>query len=158
LPRLDGSPRTVTVRQGGFPPGYELVRSEVHLYAEGKEIGTNVAERSLRLTREEAHQYLVMEHIAGHKGDTLPPAMALGLTVADLAPSVDAARLQDVIYVKVNAEGVPLGAFHDADLIKPAGPAVERLVAVARFLPALRRGKAVDGVARLTFADLIQPD
>jgi hypothetical protein len=157
LPPLDRTPRAINVREAGFPPGFELVRSEVHVYADGQEIGTNVADRSLRLTREEAHQYLVLEHLAQHKGGTLPPGVVLGLAAEDLAAYGDGARLQNVIYVKVNREGVPLGTFLDAELIRPAGAALERLVAVARFTPALRAGRAVDGVARIRIADLVRP-
>jgi hypothetical protein len=158
LPLLDQEPRTITIRQGGFPPGYEIVRSEVHLYEAGREIGTNVADRSMQLTREEAHQYLVVEHLASHKGETLPPSVALGLAAEDVSPLLDPAGKADVIYVKVNAEGVPIGAYRDAELIRPAGAAIEHLVAVARFMPALRKGRAVDGIARLTLADLVQAD
>ncbi len=154
LERIGPEPQKVRVLQGGFPEGYELVRSTVHLYGSGLEFGTNVSDKNVRLTREEAHQYLVMEHVAAHKGATLPPAVALGLATADLQAHFDAAQLEQSIYVKVGRDGLPLGVFRDAEGIRPGGEVLERLVAVARFTPALARGKAVEGVAKLRIAEL----
>ncbi|RXK56848.1 hypothetical protein ESB00_13565 [Oleiharenicola lentus] len=154
LEQLGPEPQKVRVMQGGFPEGYELVRSTVHLYGTGLEFGTNVADKSVRLTREEAHQYLVMEHVAAHKGATLSPGVALGLTAADLQAHFDPTQLEQAIYVKVSRDGLPLGVFRDAECIRPGGETLERLVAVARFTPALAKGKAVEGIAKLKLADL----
>ncbi|MDQ5979496.1 MAG: hypothetical protein QG602_2470 [Verrucomicrobiota bacterium] len=154
LERLDAEPLNVRVMQGGFPEGYELVRSTVHLYGSGLEFGTNVSDKSVWLTREEAHQYLVMEHVTAHKGETLPPALALGLDAANLRGAFDDAESQQVVYVKVSRDGLPLGVFRDAECIRPGGEALERLVAVACFKPALAKGKAVEGLAKLRIADL----
>lgn len=154
LEHLDAEPLKVRVMQGGFPEGYELVRSTVHLYGNGLEFGTNVSDRSVWLTREEAHQYLVMEHVSAHKGETLPPALALGLDAANLRAAFDDAQAQQLVYVKVSRDGLPLGVFRDAECIRPGGDALERLVAVARFAPALAKGKPVEGLAKLRIADL----
>ncbi len=150
LERIGPEPQKVRVMQGGFPEGYELVRSTVHLYGNGLEFGTNVSDKNVRLSREEAHQYLVMEHVAGHKGATLPPAVALGLADGDLP----ATQSEQQIYVKVSRDGLPLGVFRDADCIQPGGAELERLVAVVRFTPALNKGKAVESVAKLKVAEL----
>ncbi len=154
LERLDPEPVKVRVMQGGFPAGYELLRSTVHLYGRGLEYGTNVSDKSVWLTREEAHQYLVMDHVSAHKGATLPPALALGLDAASLHANYDDTQAQQVIYVKVSRDGLPLGVFRDAECIRPGGEVLERLVAVARFTPALAKGKAVEGIAKLKLADL----
>ena len=154
LERLGPEPLKVRVMQGGFPAGYELVRSTVHLYGRGLEFGTNVSDKSVWLTREEAHQYLVMDHVSAHKGETLPPALALGLDATNIRGTFDDPQAQQVVYVKISREGLPRGVFLDAECIRPGGEALERLVAVTRFTPALAKGKAVEGIARLKIADL----
>jgi hypothetical protein len=155
LERLDEKPVKFRILQGGFPPGYELVKADVHLYDAGREIGTNVADKNVWLTREEAHQYLVLDHLGMHKGATLPPALALGVNSWDVEPHYSPEQVKNAFYVKVAKDGLPKGAFRDAKCSQPSGDAyLDDLVAQARFKPALQAGKAVDGVVKLTIAEL----
>jgi hypothetical protein len=158
LDRLDERPVKVRVIQGDFPPGYELVRTRVHLYDGAREIGTNVADKNVWLTREEAHEYVVLDHITSHKGATLPPGLAFGVHDWELRPHYSAEEVQQVVYLKVTKAGLPLGAYRDEECHRRSGDAyLEQLLARIRFKPALQAGKAVDGVAKLRIADLVTP-
>lgn len=155
LDRLDETPLKVRILQGGFPPGFEMVKQQLHVYGAGRELGTNVAEKNVALTRDEAHQYIVIDHITTHKGATLPPSVALGVGAKDFYPHYGSEQVKQEIYVKVDKDGLPHGAFRDEDCAKPSGDDyLEGLVAHTRFKPALKAGKPVDGVAKLRISGL----
>ena len=130
-----------------IPPGFEILQSEFHFYTKGAEVASTQADKTVALSRDEAHEYLVMDHVATHKGATLPAAMALAATTpglrAQLADPVWPAQL----YVQVDPDGRPLGAFRDETCRQPADAAVAAVVATARFVPALKAGQPVAGVA-----------
>jgi len=155
LDRLDEPPLTVRFLKGGFPPGFELLKQQIHLYGAGRELGTNVAEKNVALTRDEAHIYIVIDHLTTHKGATLAPSVALGVSYKDFFPHFATEQLAQEIFVKVNKDGLPEGVFRNENCSEATSDAfLESLVAQARFKPALKAGKAVDGVARLKIADL----
>jgi len=155
LDRLDERPVKVRIIQGDFPVGYELLRYRVHLYDGDREIGTNVAEKNVWLTRQEAHEFVVLDHIAAHKGATVPPGLAFGVNEWDVKPHYSDGQAQQVIYVKVSKDGLPHGAFRDEECYRHLGDTyLDDLLARTRFKPALQAGKAVDGVAKLKIAEL----
>jgi hypothetical protein len=155
LDRLDETPLKVRILQGGFPPGFEVVRQELHLYGAGRELGTNVAEKNVTLTRDEAHQYIVIDHLVTHKKDTLPPSLALGVSRNDFYPHYGSEQVQQVIYVKVDKDGLPGGAFRNERCTEPSGDDyLEKLVSRTRFKPAIKAGKPTDGIATLKIVDL----
>ncbi len=155
LTRLDETPQKVRILQGGFPPGFELVRQEMHLYGAGYELGTNVAEKNVPLTRDEAHEYLVVDHIATHKGATLPPSVALGVGAKVFYPHYGSEQVKQEIYVQVDQDGRPHGAFRDEAGNQPFGDDfLEGLVGKTLFKPALKDGKPVAGVVWLKILDL----
>ena len=155
LDRLDEKPVKIRILKGGFPPGFEVLRQQIHVYGGGRELGTNVADKNVPLTRDEAHEYLIIDHLTTHKGATLPPAVAFGVNAWDVQPHYSAEQAQQVVYVKVTRGGLPQGAFRDENCSRRAGDSyLEQLVEQVRFKPALQAGKAVDGVAQLKIADL----
>ncbi len=158
LDRLDEAPLQVHILQGGFPPGFEMVKQQFHVYGAGRELGTNVADKNVALTRDEAHQYIVIDHITTHKGATVPPSVALGVGAKDFYPHYGSEQVKQEIYVKVDKDGLPHGAFRDEACAKPFGDEfLDGLVTRTLFKPALKAGKPVDGVAKLTILGLATP-
>jgi len=153
LESIGSHPTKIDVVHGGFPPGFELDELQVHLYNEGKEIPTDVAQKRVPLSREEAFEYLKIDYFRGHKNSTLPATPAVGrpdrLTLARLTPN----QLKATYFVKVIKNGRPGGVFADEECTQPADEAVAALFASARFYPALADGKAVDSVARAVLTD-----
>jgi hypothetical protein len=148
-------PRRIRIKQGGFPPGFELVKHEVHFYNQGQEVANTTADKAVTLTRDEAHEYIVIDHLASHKGATLPPTLALGAKSGDFRTRYGGEQLQRTIYVKVNKDGLPQGIFgNQACTEKIDDPFMESVVSYARFKPALQAGKAVDGVAGVRLGEL----
>ena len=155
LDAIDEFPRRIRIKQGGFPPGFELIRHEVHFYNQGQEVANTAAENTVTLTRDEAHEYIVIDHLASHKGATLPPTLALGAKSGDFRARYGGEQLQRTIYVKVDKDGRPQGIYgNQACTEKIDDPFMASVVSYARFKPALSAGKAVDGVAGVRLGEL----
>ncbi len=78
LDPINNEPRRIRILRGGLPPGFELEKFQVHLYDHGNEIATNVADKRVPLTKDEAFEYVLIDYLGNHKGATLPPAPAMG--------------------------------------------------------------------------------
>ena len=152
LKPIANEPTHVHILQGGFPLGFELTKFSVHLYDNGAEVATNVADNRVVLTREEAHLYIVSDYIGRHKGASLPATPAMAKIPADWEARIGAGK---TYFVKVDKTGHPLGVYEDSACSKKLDDAyVDSVVMAARFLPALAGGKPTDGVAKLMLADL----
>ena len=155
LPPIGLAPQKVRVRQGGFPPGYELQGFQVHLYDHGTEIATTVAPKRVTLTRDEALQYVVMEYVSAHKNSTVPAKPVMGRVPADLPGRLAQGRFAAPVFVKVSKDGLPLGAFADENCARQLeDPYLDGVIKDLRFTPALAGGKPVEGVARVELKDL----
>jgi hypothetical protein len=96
------------------------------------------------LTRDEAFQYIVVEHVSGHKGATLPATPAMAQLPAELSSRLAAGQGQTVFYVKVSKDGYVTEAYEDADYTKPIeDPFFANVVKQIWFKPALQEGRPV---------------
>ena len=156
LPPIDSKPVEFHVLKGGFPRGYILEDFKVHLYNRGEEVATNVSSKRVPLTREEAFEYVKIQYIASHRGATVSASPAMGKLPPDLSARLSGGQFNRTYYVKVSKDGVPEGAFMDADCEEKIEDAyLESAVNSIRFKPALEKGKPVSGVASLRFDQLI---
>jgi hypothetical protein len=155
LEPIDQKPRKVRIMQGGFPQGFELEKFQVHLYDHGLELATNVAERRVPLTRDEAFQYVLIDYTSQHKGASLPATPAMGKLPADLRTRLGSGQLTQFFFVKVSKDGLPVETFIDESCShKVEDPYLQSVIRDIRFNPALDKGQPVEGIARLRFADL----
>ena len=155
LPPVTRESQKVHLLQGGFPPGFELLDSQVRLYNRGEEIATDVAPKRVLLTRDEAFLYVKSEYLSRHRDATVPPTPALGRLPADWATRLASGQFKQVYYIAVNKDGKTTGIFADKSCSqKVADPYLESALRNFRFNPALEKGKPVDGVAAVNFAEL----
>lgn len=153
---VGSTPTKIAVTQGGFPPGFELQSVQLHLYDRGEEIATNVSSKRVALSRTEAYDYVVMDYLGSHRGDTLPAAPAMGHLPADFPAKLQSGQLKSPVYVKVSPTGKPLASFRDPACAKQVeDPYVQSVVANLFFKPALDQGKPIEGVATVDFAKLV---
>ena len=139
----------------GFPFEYELVDFQVHIYNRGVEIATNLAANRVELTREEAFEYVKMEYVSAHKGDTLPAVAVMGKLPAELPNRIAAGKYTDTYYVQVNKDGLGREVYEDRLCTRKVNDAfLSTVVAGLRFKPALASGSPVDGVAALNLTKL----
>ena len=155
LDPIDHTPRKVTIRKGGFPKGFELEGYQVHLYDRGQELATNVAERQMALTRDEAFKYVLIEYLAAHKGANVPATPGLARLPPELRERLSAAQFTQTFYVKVTKDGLPAGTYVDPSCLQGVEDSyLQSVVANIRFKPALEKGRPVDGIALLKLSDL----
>lgn len=155
LDPIDAKPRLITMREGGLPVGFKLLRHEVHIYNRGREIATNASSKRVELTRAEAQQYLVIEHLGAHKGGTLPAAAVPGTLPLAQRRQLSLDQLNRTFYVKISKDGDLLGAYGDEACSQPLEDA-GTLTALGDvfFQPALDQGKPVEGAVKLRLADI----
>ncbi len=148
-------PAKIHFVEGGFPFDFEVVDFQLHLYNQGEEVATTESSKRVQLTRDEAFEYVKIEYLTAHKGDTLPAVPALALLPPDFRSQLSADALKATIFVRVSKDGRADGAFADASCSKPIVDAsFAGIVRSLRFYPALAKGEAVDGIASLNLAQL----
>ena len=145
LDYVDETPRRVSMRRGGLPPGYELDKVNVHVYDQGREVATNVSPKRVELTREEAFQYIVIEHIGNNKGQTLPATPVMATLTPEARTRLRDGQGQQVYYVLVSKDGLVTDGFEDEEYSKRiADPFFAEVVKRIWFKPALEKGKPVE--------------
>ncbi len=152
---IESHPTTVHFYEEGFPPGFELQSFEMHLYDHGVEVATSVSSKRVELTRDEAFEYVKLEYVGAHKGDTLPAVPVMGRLPADLPARLAEGKYADTYYVRVSKDGVAGGPFLDAACTKGVrDPYLESVVKNILFKPALDNGRPVEGVAPVRLGQL----
>ena len=155
LHQIDPRPQTIEVLEGGFPPNFEKVSFQLHLYEGQKEIATNVSSKRVDLTQEEAFEYLKIDYLNTHKGETLAATPVAGIAPTNLSQAVKDGQFAKNIYVRVSKDGLPEGIFRDSvgrDSIND--PALEDIVNKIRFQPALDKGSPVEGITPVNLKSL----
>lgn len=156
LDPIGAEPKYVRIREGGMPVGFKYLRHEVHIYNRGREVATNASSKRVELSRDEAREYLLIDHLGANKDATVPPAPVVGSLPASVRGRVSPEQLQRTCYARIAKDGRLLGLFADEAASLPvADPDLTSLFADALYKPALARGRPMDGVVRLKLADLI---
>jgi len=155
LDPIDTHISTVHFTEEGFPPEYELVDFQVHIYDRGVEIATNLAANRVELTREEAFEYVKMEYVSAHKGETLQAVPVMGKLPAELPTRIAAGNYTETFFVLVSKDGVGHDAYLDRMCTKKTDdPFLDAVVRGLRFKPALSGGIPVEGVAAVNLTKL----
>jgi hypothetical protein len=153
---IDLHPTSVHFVEGGFPYDFELIDFQLHLYNRGEEVATTVSSKRVELTRDEAFEYVKIDYIGAHKGDTLPAVPAMGKLPGELKQLLAEGKYREAFYVKVSKDGLPAGeVFLDAACSKRVEDTyLESVVKRMRFKPALQSGKPIECVASLNLRQL----
>jgi hypothetical protein len=155
LDPIGPKPRYVRVRQAGLPRGFKYLDCEVHIFNRGLEVATDASSKRLELTREEARQYVVIEHVGANKGATVPAAAVAGTLAPGRLKELTVDQLNRLCFAKVGADGALLGLYADeACTLQVEDAATLAIAGDVLFKPALVRGQPVAGVARLRFGGL----
>lgn len=156
LDPIGPEPKYIRIREGGMPTGFKFLRYEVRIYNRGKEVATNASAKRVELSRDEARLYLVYEYLAANKNETRPASALPGSLPPAARSRLTGQQLQTTCYVKVAPDGALRGIFHDeAASLQLADDELKAVLTDAFFRPALVKGKAVEGMARVRPADLI---
>ena len=143
-------PRKILHLQTGIKPGAEIIEVKTHLFSNGKELATNLSEKRFELTNEEALQYLMLDHVANHRGQSIEAKPVWELAPNELKAAENPRSLDFPVTVKVDAEGNLVG-IDGGDLIVPE-PIVETIKGLT-FLPALQEGTPIASTTTVNLAD-----
>jgi hypothetical protein len=158
LGAIDRNPQRIAFNEGGFPPGFEITEFQIHIYNGKEEIATSVSANRVALSRDDAFEYVKLEYVAAHPKGTVAAEAAMGHFPADFRQRLQEGKYHDTYYAKVSSAGVAGQVYLDRDCAHPADDAyLASVVAKLRFMPALRDGKATEGVAVLRFESLTAP-
>jgi hypothetical protein len=141
-------PRKVKVRKTGFQPGFTIEDVKLHVYAHGKELATNLSEKSVPLTRQQAREYLLLSHIAQNSLETVTPQPVWTLAPSALLAAKDGARFDYPVAVTIDADGAVL-SIHNSE--------TEARAFLAQIHDAADlRSKSTPDKASTTFADSVR--
>jgi len=155
LDPIGPKPKYIRVRKGGLPRGFKYLDSEVHIFNRGMEIATNASSRRVELTREEAQQYLVIEHMGANKDATLPAVAVSGSLAPGRLKALSLDQVNRTYYVKVGPDGSVVGLYADESCnLKIDDSMTLGAVGEVFFKPALVKGKPVEGVARVRLGEI----
>lgn len=149
-------PRRFDLSQSGFPLGFLVKGHHVHLFADGQEIVTNLSDKQVPLSRKEAEQYLMLQYVLSHPGETRTARAYPMVPEPELRRSIDARSLPPVVYVDVDAEGAVLGLYADAAGQQKLSEQGQAAMQGLAFYPALEKGAPVKGRASVVIADLLR--
>jgi len=155
IANLGPVPQQISCEVRRFPPGATVKGYRVALYSHGQEIATNLSSRRTDITREETVLYLTLEHLARHPGETLPPTPVLMIPRSDFVIRLGSTPLDQVIFARVGKDGKIIRLSSDATGWVRLTPELDRAVDQVAFVPALEKGKPVEGVAKIKLADLV---
>lgn len=155
LEHIGPKPRYVRVRQGGMPVGFKYLDCEVHIFNRGREVATNQSSKRVELTRAEAQQYLVIEHVGANKDQTVPAIVVPGTMPRERLKDLTLDQLNRTYYAKIAPDGSLLDIFADESCSLRIDDATAlAVVGEAFFKPALVKGKPVEGVARVRVGEI----
>ncbi len=147
---LGPKPRKISLLQTGLPLGAEVLDVKLHLFNNGKELATNLSPKRFDLTAAEARQYLLLDHTANHRGQTLPAQAVWELAPAALKAADRPGPYDQPVQVNIDADGQLTGFAVDSQIITPEQ---REIIAQLVFLPALDNGQPIASTLTLNLAD-----
>jgi len=154
LDRVGREPASIRFRQGGFPAGFEVDDSRLYLYSRGREVPTNLSEKQIALTTDEAFQYLVLEYLVGHRGETLAPRPMWVKVSTGVGEEIRAMESNPQVRLILDRKGRVVDLAVEGEGLLP--PAVAGAFRAFRFYPALEGGKPVGGSFGLRPGELVR--
>lgn len=148
--RVTTKPRLVSVMQPGFEPGFDIKETRVYLYSNGEEIPTNTSDKHYGLTKEEAHEFLLLSHMGDNRRQSIPAKPAWELAPPALIAAKDRGSLAYTVRVELDAQGRLVEIKKDNQIVPDH---VLELVQQLTFLPALQNGEPVPSSLTVNLAD-----
>jgi len=152
LKSLGPEPSQVRLRRESLPKELKVLEVALYLYRNGEELVSNLSEKQMGLTRDEAHEYVTLDHMATHRGATISASPAWSLAPAALLAAEDGSGFDYPVTVDIDDRGRVIGI--DETTILP--DAIRELVQEVVFVPALVDGQAVASKASFNLSDFFR--
>lgn len=156
LPDLGPEPRRITVTQTGLPPGFTVESYSVHVFVGDQELPTTLSQNQIAVSAGEAHQFLILQHMQNHRADSVPVSIIPELVPPRLRRLVRADQRTVSIDFTVGPDGCVKKLAPTPGIPTELGPELEAMLRRVRFLPALQRGRAVEGLGTFALGELLR--
>lgn len=147
------NPRRIRATKLGFPPGYEISETKIHLFSHGEEIATNLSEKRYGLSADQAREFLNIGHVTSHKRESLPAQPVWALAPVELFAAEDAPNFDFLVAVDVDNSG-RVTKWSGGDVPLPLH--VQNVMQRLPFLPALENGTPVASTLTVNPADFFK--
>ena len=151
--RIDSTPRKIRATKTGFPMGYQILETKVHLFSHGEEIASNFSEQRYGLTADQAREFLRIGHIAGNRVGTASAIPAWSIAPADLFGTEDVTAFDAPVTVQVSADGRVTSWSSDGRSLPVR---VQNIISQLNFLPAVEKGKPVASTTTVNLAQFFK--
>jgi hypothetical protein len=151
---IDSHPKQVKLTHAASVGGLPFRKFDMGLFANGQEVATNLSEKRLALTSDQAFQFFLIDYLSSHKGATLPPTPMLMKPRAEIRRQLAKIQREQSVYANVDKMGNILAMSSDAAGNQPLPSSVQSALQFVRFMPALNNGAPVEGRIKVTLAQL----
>jgi hypothetical protein len=151
---IDSNPQKVKMSHAASMNGLPFKKFDIGLFANGQEVATNLSEKRMALTRDQAFQFFLIEYLSSHRGATLPPKPMLMTPRTEFRQQVAKAELHQTVYANVDKTGAVLAMSTDSAGTQRVPSSVQSALQNVRFMPALNNGAPVEGRVKVTLAQL----
>ena len=143
-------PRKVRFTRDGFPTGFEIKGTKIHLFSYGEEIATNHSEKHYQLTYEEAKEFLHLSHMGENRRETVPAKTAWSLAPKPLLASKNHQSFDFPLQIDLDAAGQVVAIGGNGSIVPDH---VRALIDELTFFPALENGTPVASSLMVNPAD-----
>ncbi len=151
LGAIGRNPRSVMLTLDGLPKGFEYVEADIHIFNQGVELATTRSERHMPLTAGEAREYLLLDHLAQHRGESTAAQPVWSLAPGALRSADDGGAYNFTALVDIDERGI-------AQAVKPLDGQIlpestRTLFREMTYLPALQDGEPIASTVQVNLAD-----
>lgn len=143
MPPIGVIPRSIELRQVGFPVGFKVDDFTLHIFSRGRELASNYSEKSMDVSREQALRFLQMEYLQAHKLEDRPAELIYELIPAYVGQSEDWAADNQSVTIQIDENGTPTNLLQAPNSGARLDSRVEYLIMHSYFFPALKNGEPV---------------
>lgn len=154
LRRITPKPQKFVFTQYGLPLGFTIDSYELHVYMNGAELATSLSSNRVEVTASEAHQVLVLRHLADNRSASLPIQTVPELLSPELRRVIPPEQLGRTVNLDVDAGGRVTAVRLTPAETPENDPAIEAALRDVLFLPALLNGEAVASTGSFALSEL----
>lgn len=156
LGAIGPDPRRERVWVQGLPPGFQLQETTVHLYTWGEELATNLSEKAVPMSHDQALGVMMADHLNRHRRDTVPARPIWITAPPNFRAMIDISALPAEAVIQVDQEGrVTAVSSTDGQPLRLPTLA-RRVLTETRFYPALDQGQPIASTLHVELARFLQ--
>jgi hypothetical protein len=154
--RIDSKPKRVKMTHAAAMNRLPFKKFDIALFANGQEVATNLSEKRMALTSDQAYQFFLIDYLTSHKGATVPPTPMLMTPRSEFRQRLEKTETNQAIHASVDKSGTVVALSVDTAGKEPVPASIEEALKNVRFMPALEKGAPIDGHLKMRIADLIR--